>query len=145
MADAEIIQIADAVVAELNLAVLSQPLQAERVLNPAEQLEDMDTLHVSVTPRSRTISVGSRGEDLNQFTLEVGVRKRFSGAPELEDLMLLAQEVADFLTRRDPAGHPDAGWVQTVHEPLVVQDHLDQLSQFTSVVAVTYEVLKETP
>lgn len=49
---ATIIEIADAVVAELNGASFSQPVTAARHYQPTFDLQDMTELHVSVVPRS---------------------------------------------------------------------------------------------
>ncbi|MBI5864862.1 MAG: hypothetical protein HZB38_10205 [Planctomycetes bacterium] len=55
-----VIDIADAVVASLNAGTFSQTFEAERKYQPVFELPDMQTLHVSVVPRSVSITTATR-------------------------------------------------------------------------------------
>ncbi len=75
-ASSTVIQIADAVVAVLNSAVLSQPVQAVRHYLPEFELTEMDTLHVSVVPAELDEEIADRGRDRAEYKIHVAVQKR---------------------------------------------------------------------
>jgi len=53
------INVASAVVAGLNDGEFSQELTAERKYQPAVELKDLKTLHVTIVPKSQTITPAS--------------------------------------------------------------------------------------
>ena len=61
---------------------------------------------------------------------------------DVTSLLGLVDELADFLKRRPLAAAPWAVWVRTDNEPLYAPDHLAEKRMFTSVLTVTYRVLK---
>jgi DNA-binding transcriptional MerR regulator len=79
-----------------------------------------------------------------------GNQRRFSTtAPCQIKIALVAQRVG--LTLREIAEHfrgkrlgsfPDAIWVKTEHKPIYAAEHLDQLRQFTSVMTLTFRVMR---
>jgi hypothetical protein len=60
---ATVIQIADAVVAQLNATTFSQPLTAARHYAPSFKLPDMKELHVTVVPRAISSTSLDRSRD----------------------------------------------------------------------------------
>ena len=55
-----IIDIADAVVARLNAGQFSRPLEAVRRYRPVFDLQELQTLRVSVVPKSVSIATAAR-------------------------------------------------------------------------------------
>ncbi|MEX1016019.1 MAG: hypothetical protein WDZ31_04665 [Phycisphaeraceae bacterium] len=140
------IDIADAVVATLNAATFSQPVTAERAYLPRYELSEMQDLRVTVVPKEMTTTTASRGAASRDLTLDVAVQKKL-GAPagaqsEQDALMELSEEVADYLRTTALAGQAGAKWVRTEHTAIYAPEHLEQLRQFTSVVTLTYRVIK---
>ena len=95
---ATIIDIADAVVAQLNGGSFSQPLTAERHYQPKFELPQMTALHVSVVPRGLASKTLDRSRDTFDYQIDVAVQQKtdMSGA-SLDGLMNLVEELADHL------------------------------------------------
>ena len=140
---ARITDIADAVVAELNGGSFSQAFTAERKYQPTYELSEMQTLHVTVVPKSVTTAIASRSDDQVDCAVDIGVQKKLGddADTEADGLMALVEEIAAFLNRRALAGTPDAVWVRTANEPIFSPEHFEQMRQFTSVLTVTYRAL----
>jgi len=143
---AKVTDIADAVVAEMNGQAFSQAFTAERKYQPTYELPDLQTLHVTVVPKSVTTAVASRSDDQVDYAVDVGVQKKFSAGDaadtEADELMALVEEIAAFLNRRPLAAAPGVVWVRTQNEPIFSPEHFEQLRQFTSVLTVTYRALE---
>jgi hypothetical protein len=141
---ATITDIADAVVAELNGHTFSQSLTAVRYYRPVFDLGEMQTLHVSVVPKGVTIERADRSRNQYDFAIDVAVQKKFSSgdAAELDPLMALVEEIADFFRLRRLAAYPDAVWVRTDNVPVYAPEHLEEFRQFTSVLTLTFRVVR---
>lgn len=140
---ATIIQIADAVVAQLNAATLSQPLNAARLYAPSFELPDMETLHVTVVPRGIASTSLDRKRDSFSFDIDLAVQKKTDMAQaSLDALMTLVEEIADHF-RAEPLGSfPAARCVDVKNVPVYSQEHLDELRQFTSVLTLTFRMAR---
>lgn len=144
--------IADAVVARLNAGSggYSMPFTAVRRYQPVFDLEDLATLRVSVVPRSLAIVGASRQTSQFDAQIDIGVQKRLSPAPaspasdetEIDALLGLVEEIADWLRFARLPTTPEAVWVGVAQEPVVAGEHLEQHRQFTSILTVTYRVLR---
>ena len=141
---ATITDIADAVVAELNGHTFSQALTAVRYYRPVFDLGEMQTLHVSVVPKGVTIERADRSHNQYDFAIDVAVQKKFEtgDAAELDPLMALVEELADFFRLRRLATYPDAVWVKTENVPVYAQEHMEEFRQFTSVLTLTFRVVR---
>lgn len=139
-----IVNIADAVVAELNASGLLPGVTAQRHYRPTFDLEDMKDLHVTVVPRGVEMTGASRSMVQSDVQIDVGVQKKPAelNQTELDGLMGLVEQIADHLRGRRLAGAPEASWVKTENNPIFAAEHLEQLRQFTSVLTVTYRVLR---
>ncbi|MFW6159436.1 MAG: hypothetical protein ACOC8E_08775 [Planctomycetota bacterium] len=135
-------QIAQAVTDELNAGEFSQEFAAERAYQPLFELPDMKTLHVTVIASGITIHRASRGLIQHDYRIEIGVQKKFAkdDATELDPLMDLVEEVADFLRATRLAAVSRAPCVRIENEPIYSQDHMEQFRQFTSVLTLTYRL-----
>ena len=141
-----IADIADAIVAELNAAAggFSQSFQAERHYLPLFDLEQMKDLHVTVVPKGMTIQSSGRDRNQHDVQVDIAVQKRFTigDNAELDPLLTLVEEIADFFRLRRLASVPTAVWVRTEHSPVYAPEHMEQMRQFTSVITLTYRVIR---
>ena len=141
---ATITDIADAVVAELNSHTFSQPFTAQRFYRPVFDLGEMQTLHVSVVPKGVTIERADRSRNQYDFAIDVAVQQKFQTGDnaELDALMALVEEIADFFRLRRLTAYQDAVWVRTDNVPVYAPEHLEELRQFTSVLTLTFRVTR---
>ena len=141
---AVITDIADAIVAELNAATLSQPVTAERHYLPRFDLPEMQTLHVTVVPKGVVLASGDRSRGQGDYSSDVAVQRKFATGDnaELDALTNLTEEIANHFRGRRLASYPDAAWLKTEQTVLYAQEHLAELRQFTSVLTFTYRVLR---
>jgi hypothetical protein len=138
---ATIIAIAEAVVEQLNAASLSQPVVAVRHYQPNFELAEMTELKVSVVPRS----VASKGLDRNRdsfdFKIDLAVQQKVEPtAGNLDALMELVEEIADYVRAEPVAGATGARCVEVENNPVYAVEHLEEFRQFTSVLTLTYRV-----
>lgn len=136
-----LIDIADAVVAELNGASFAEPFTAERRALPGRELKDLATLRVTVVPKAVEINGASRSASAHDYQVDIGVQKKLGSDLEAEtaEMLDLVESIADHLRRRNL---PMAVWVRTVNEPVYAPEHLAEQRTFTSVLTVTYRVLR---
>lgn len=138
---AVILDIADAVVAELNNTPFSLPFTAERHYRPRYDLAEMTTLRVSVVPRSSEAQGLNRELDGYDYVIDIAVQQRTDmSQAALDALMTLAEEIADHFREHSLTTYPDARCTEVRHEPVYAFEHLDELRQFTSIVTLTYRV-----
>jgi hypothetical protein len=140
---ADIINVADTIVAELNGHSFSLPFTSERGYLPTFELSDLDELKVTVVPKEDDGKLDTRASSSHEYAIDVGIQKKppTIDKDELDPLMLLTQEVADFfLFGRRPGG---ATLVSPSIRILYLQDHLHKLRQFTSVVTLTFRGWRE--
>jgi hypothetical protein len=138
---ATIVQIADAVVAELNGTTFSQPLTAERHYQPVFELAEMTELRVSVVPRSVVSKGLDRNRDSFDYLIDVAVQQKIDPTPgNLDALMELVEEIADHFRSEPLAGFPQARCTEVANEPVYAAEHLDEFRQFTSVLTLTFRV-----
>ena len=136
-----IIDIADAVVAQLNGATLSQPLIAVRHYQPKFELSEMTELKVSVVPRSLASKTLDRNRDSFEYQIDVAVQQKTDmSQASLDGLMNLVEEIADHLRQTALTQYPQSRCTEFENAPVYALDHLDELRQFTSVLTVTYRV-----
>jgi hypothetical protein len=145
-----IVAIADAVVERINAGSYSMPVDAVRHHQPTFDLAELETLRVSVVPRSLSITGASRRQQQFDALIDIGVQKRLSPAPdgpededaEIDGLLDLVEEISDHLRFERLPTAPEAVWVGVTNEPVVAAEHLAQHRQFTSILTVTYRVLR---
>ena len=139
-----ITDIAEAVKDELNGHDFSQEFEAVRLYQPLFELPEMKTLHVTVVPRGVDMQVSARTLVQHDYGIDVAVQKKFEAddAVELDPLMALVEEIADFFRLRRLDAVPAAIWVKTENKPVYSQEHMQQFRQFTSVITLTFRVLR---
>ena len=138
------LNIADAVVAELNAASLSLPLHAERRYVPNFDLHDMQDLQVSVVPRELHVRGLDRYRNTYEAEIDLAIQKKFQkgDAAEIDPLVSLVEEIADLFRLRRLSSYAGAIWAGTDHQVLYSQEHWDQLNQFTSLLTLTFRVAR---
>lgn len=141
---AYIAQIAEAVVAALGAGSFSESFTAERAYLPVYELSDLKETRVTVVPKSVAILSGSRSHNQYDYAIDIAVQKKLSRADnaEIDSLLALAEEIADFFRLRRLPGFPEAMWLKTENEPVYSQEHLDQLRQFTGLLTITFRVIR---
>lgn len=139
---AKIIEIAEAVKDELNAGSFSQSFTAERLYEPQFELPEMKTLRVSVVPKGVTLAPATRSSDFVDYAIDVAVQKKIADDSETDELMTLVQEIVDFFSRRVLSGATGASWVKTENNPVWDPTHMRELRQFTSLITVTYRMLR---
>jgi hypothetical protein len=139
-----ITDIAEAVKDELNAGSFGQTFTAERHYKPSFDLPDMKTLHVSVVPKGLAMQATTRSSAQHDVQIDIAVQKKFTAGDnaELDPLMELVEEIADFFKQRRLDAYPQAVWVKTENAPIYAAEHMDELRQFTSVLTLTYRVLR---
>ncbi|MBI5725019.1 MAG: hypothetical protein HZA50_13745 [Planctomycetes bacterium] len=144
-----IVDIADAVVSELNAGAFSQTFTAQRAWLPRFDLVDLKDLHVTVVPKGVSVQPAGRKVCQYEYSVDAGVQKKLTinngmEKAEIDALIVLVEEIAGFFRQRRLSAYPDAAWVKTEYSHLYVVEHLSQLSQFTSVLTLTFRVFQET-
>lgn len=139
--------IADAVVTELAQApaeTFVQPFAAQRHYRPTFDLAALKTVRVSVVPRSLTISALGRASNQHDVAVDVAVQKKVDPADsaELDSLMRLVEQIADFFRLRRLTELPEAMWTRTENQPVYSPEHLEQKQVFTSVLTFTFRVVR---
>lgn len=139
-----VLNIADALVAELNAATLSLPVTAVRLFVPNFDLKEMKELHVSVVPRELHVRGLDRHRNSYDASIDLAVQKKFSrgNSREIDPLVSLVEEIADLFRLKRLASYPGAIWTSTDHQVLYSQEHWDQMNQFTSLLTLTFRVAR---
>lgn len=143
------IQIADAMVAVLNGATLSQSFTAKRHYLPEFDLKEMETLHVSVVPAELDEEIADRSRDQAEYKIHIAVQKRVAkqeppglDTSAIDSLMRLVEEIDDLFRHKPLSGFEQAHWVKTENKPIYDPNHLKEHSQFTSLLAFTYRLVR---
>ena len=138
MPQADIIDIAEAIVTELNSHAFSQPFISQRGYLPTFDLPEMNELKVTVVPKEDDGKLDTRTQSTHDYAIDIGIQKKPPTIDnnQLDPLMLLTQQIADhFLFGKQAAG---ATLISPSVRILYLQDHLQKLRQFTSVVTLTF-------
>lgn len=147
-----LLNIADAVVAELNTVVLpgaSLPDTAERLYLPRFELPEMSDLHVSVVPKSIDITQLARTITRNDHQIDIAVQQR-ADPRKLDELDPLLQLVGTIEAHfrggggRRLTSFPGAAWAGSRFEPIYATEHLQTMRQFTSVLTLTFRCVTPT-
>lgn len=142
-----VIDIADAVTAELNAALpgtFDPPINAVRRVLPKFELADLAQLKVSVLPKSVRITGSTRAASQYEIAVDIGVQKKLGKNLDAEVAVLatLMDQIADYVRRRPLAAAPFAAWVSIDHQPVYAPEHLAEQRVFTSVLTVTYRAMR---
>lgn len=133
-------EIADAVVMELNAAPFVPALAAVRAYLPLYDLGEMHDLHVTIVPASRTMTPAHRSALQIDHRIDIAVQYKVAveDPAAVDPVLALVERIAAYLALRPLGQVPQAQWVSCQHGPFVAPEHLHELRQVTSVLAVTY-------
>lgn len=136
---AVIIQIADAVVTDLNGHTFSRPFTALRTYLPRYKLEDLANVQVSVVPKDDVGQRASRSQWQQDYKLDVAVQQKLGSdeQTQMDELLLLGQELADYFKDHNPTGNP-AVLIECGFAPLFDPDHLEKHKTLTTVLNLTF-------
>ena len=141
--------IADAVVAALNGHTFGMSFAAVRSYRPVYAREEMKDLHVTVVPGGYSMENLGRGQIQEDYTVEIAVQQapETTGNAALDPLVGLVEEIRDFfLANRRMAAMPSVICLRAAFaagsERGYAPEHLDQLQQFTSVLTLTFRVVR---
>ena len=140
---ATILDIADAVVTQINATTWSQTLTvpAQRLYQPIFQVSDLTTLRVSVVPKGLASKTLDRSRDTFEYQIDVAVQKKTDMSLGAHDaLMGLVEEIADHFRTTPLAALPSARCTEVKNDPIYSPLHLEQLRAFTSLITLTFTV-----
>lgn len=137
-------QVAEAVKVMVNAGAYSLPFTAERHYRPVHDLTQLQALTVSVVPQGMTIVTAGRASNQHDYRIDVAVQQKFDddGPAALDPLMAVVEEIADHMRFKRLASLPEAIWVKTENVPIYAPEHLEQHRVFTSVLTLTYRIVK---
>lgn len=147
MADAVTILLADAVVAELNAApggTFDIAFTAERRYSPRQDRSDYSVARVTVVGRtSEDQAAETRGSNAENAIVDIGVMKQTDpeSLTENDAMSELAQQVKDYMTRRELTAYDAARW-QRGGVQVTDPDSHDEQNLFTAVVRLNYKVMR---
>jgi hypothetical protein len=139
-----IVSIAEAVKDAINSATFSQAVAAERYYQPLFELKDMKDLKASVVPNAiSSVNLG-RGRVQHDVRIDVAVQKKLQKGDnaEIDPLMDLVEEIDTHFQFKRLDGFSNAAWVKTENVPIYAQEHMAEMRQFTSVLTLTFRVIK---
>lgn len=138
-----VIDLADAVVVELEAGTFSQAFTPVRRILPDFELAELATLRVSVVPKAVEITGATRASSQYDMQVDIGIQKHV-GADRDDDvvgLCTLVDEIADWLRGRALGEAAYAQWVRTLNDPIYAPEHLLEKRVFTSVLTLTYRMV----
>ena len=138
------IDIADAIVAELEGSTFSEPLVVTRRVLPEYQIADLKALTVTVVPKSVDISNITRNSSSFEVAVDVGIQQKIGKDTDTEVTRLsgVVSEIVAFLNRRKLTNVSGAIFVSIANEPVYAPEHLSEKRLFTSIITLTYKVIQ---
>ncbi len=138
-----IVDIAEAIKEELNATTFFDPFEATRAYVPQFTLEEMEDLHVTVVPKTLESTIEARNRQRREYEIDIAVQLRLIDETNgvIDKRMDLVEEIMDHFRALDftlPDALGLAQWIRSKNEPIFAPEHIDQLSQFTSIITLTY-------
>lgn len=124
------------------------PLIAERSYLPIVELKDLGARKIFVVPKATDEKVKARGVDHDDFQLDVGVLEKLTNTDvaTVDPIATLTEQIKGLWRPggelRD-AAVSGCDWIKMEHGNLFLPEHLQLLSQWTSVFTVTYRIEHE--
>ena len=139
-----ITQIAEAVVATLNAASLSQSVTATRAYLSRAEVTDLKTLKVTVVPSSVVNASASRSQSQQDVAIDVAIQKKPGNEQNasFDPLLALAEEIGDLFRAKRLESFPLAACIKTEFKTIYAPEHIENLRTFTSVLTLTFRVVE---
>lgn len=144
MADPQIVQLADAIVTDLDAATLSVAFTPVRTFVPITSHEALSSILVEVVPVSEVAVRSSRANWQNDYTLNIGVRKQVGNdTAAVAALLRLAEEIFDYYRTTTPSGRTDVlmsrAWLQ-----MIAFEGLEERREFGSFQTLTFRSFRDS-
>ena len=138
------IDVADAIVTELNSGSFSEPLTVSRRVLPEFELAELKALTMTVVPKSVGINNITRDSSSFGVAVDIGIQQKIGKDTDAEVTRLsgIVSEIVTFLNRRKLTGFPAAVFVSIANEPVYAPEHLSEKRLFTSIVTVIYKLIQ---
>jgi len=138
-----IADIAGAVAWELNNKQWKISLTAWQWYRPRFEVEELDSLRVSVVPRSLTIEADGRAYDSREYRIDVAIQKKLKDelSMEIDELIGLVEDIARHFRLRRLTTLPGALCVKIENDPIYAIEHLEELRCFTSILTLTFRMI----
>ena len=138
------IDVADAIVTELNGGSFSEPLTVSRRVLPEFELAELKALTVTVVPKSVGISNITRDSSSFEVAIDIGIQQKIGKDTDTDVTRLsgVVTEIVTFMNRRKLSGFPAAVFVSIANEPVYAPEHLSEKRLFTSILTLTYKVIQ---
>jgi hypothetical protein len=149
---ATILDIADAVVAALNGATLSQTFVAERFYVPVKDLQrDLGSLKVLVVPKSLALVPVSRNSDDHTYLIDIAIQKRISKdaltniqkKAECDPLVRLMEEIVDLFRGKALAGQAGVSCMKAENPWVFDPGSLDEEGTFLSLATLHFAKVRD--
>ena len=130
-----------AVTERLNSETWPVEFTAKRTFQVSHQRADLDAIKVSVVPKSARREIESRGVVKHIVQVDVGVQRAVEpdSLPDCDAMLDLLQKVADvFHFEALDCDGQRAVCTEVEHNPLFIDEHLDQHRVFTGVVTLSF-------
>ena len=155
-----LVQLCDGIVEQVrSLTWDGTPFTVERTYAEADEELASDELakprvDVVMPDGYDSVDLETRGMVRYEVTVDLILRKRLGresqesrdgdlDQTEIDSLVLLAETLGLAATYARMTDFTSAAWVKTEHAPLFNRAHLRQFHQFTSVIALTFEISQE--
>lgn len=137
------IDIADAIVTELDGNTFSEPLVVTRRVLPEYEIAELKALTVTIVPKSVQINNITRQSSSFDVAIDIGIQQKIGKDTDTEVIRLsgIVSEIVSFLNRRKLADMSGAIFLSIANEPVYAPEHLSEKRLFTSIVTVTYKVI----
>ena len=139
------IDIVKAVATELNAAeagTFSESFTAEwkSFVKISLQSGDLDSVKVSVIPKSRTSAMVTRADSQHDVSIMIGIQKKVGKDREdgVEGMADFVEEIIDYLTGRALADATDVRFVSIENDPIYDSTQLIEDGVFTSILTIVY-------
>ena len=138
------IDIADAIVTELDGNTFSEPLVVTRRVLPEYEIAELKALTVTIVPKSVQINNITRQSSSFDVAIDIGIQQKIGKDTDTEVARLsdVVSEIVSFLNRRKLADMSGAIFLSIANEPVYAPEHLSEKRLFTSIVTVTYKVIQ---
>ena len=135
-----IVDIADELVDALNAAEFTLEFEATRGYVPSFEFADMETIHLTVIPKGLTKLRVTRADSQEDYKVDVAVQQKVEAvdAANLDPLMSLVEELADFCDALVAETTPRAVCITVENEPIYVSEHMRERRMFTSLLTLTF-------
>lgn len=150
MADAFVIQLADAVKDLLNAATLSLSFTAERAYVPVFDLTALAAIKVTVVPRELSMATLSRRDDDFTYVIDVAVMKSIGRGDmtttdvnaACDPLMKLTEEIGDLFRDDASAESLPARFVGFTNAPIFDWRKLDEERVFAALISPSFKLVR---